>query len=404
MKQIYSHIPSDWVTQKLSSLGDCIIGLTYKPKDVVENGGKLVLRSSNVKGMTVSYDNNVYVDVAVPEKLIVKRDDILICVRNGSRKLIGKCALIDKNAEGKTFGAFMSVFRSPKARYLIQLFQTDMYKRQIHINLGATINQITSGNLNSFIFPIPPESERNEIIRILSFWDKSIEHQKNLIELKMSLKKGLMQQLLSGKRRFPGFNSEWKEVELNRVIKPVHRPIEKPKSRYRVLGIRSHCKGTFEKYIDDPTSVAMDELYIAKLGDLIVNITFAWEGAIAIVPEEHDGGLVSHRFPMYRPIKGVIDLDFLRYVVIQPRFKYLLGVISPGGAGRNRVLSKRDFLNLKIQLPEIDEQIKIGKTLRTLDNEIELLNMQLDAFQDQKKGLMQQLLTGKKRIKITEAA
>jgi len=263
---------------------------------------------------------------------------------------------------------------------------------------------IDMDELKAYPLPLPPKIEQNEIVHILDVWDESIFLLEQLVDEKETQRKGFMQQLLSGKYRFFGFDRLWDKVKLEEIIVPISRSITKPDSRYRILGIRSHFKGTFEKYIDDPKTVAMEELYIAKENDLIVNITFAWEGAIAIVPKEHDGGLVSHRFPMYRAIEEKIDLDFLRYVVIQPRFKYLLGVISPGGAGRNRVLSKKDFLELEILLPEIDEQRRIGQVLRTADKEIELLHQQLEAFKEQKKGLMQQLLTGKKRVKVKDVA
>lgn len=263
---------------------------------------------------------------------------------------------------------------------------------------------ITRTDVLAFPIALPSRFEQIAICGMISHWSSAITICEKLLSAKKELRKGFMQQLLSGKKRLPEFVNKWQKIKLNKLIKSVHRPIAKPDSRYRVLGIRSHFKGTFEKYIDDPKTVAMEELYIAKENDLIVNITFAWEGAVAIVPKEHDGGLVSHRFPMYRVIEEKIDLDFLRYVVIQPRFKYLLGVISPGGAGRNRVLSKKDFLELEILLPEIDEQRKVGKILRTADKEIELLHQQLEAFKEQKKGLMQQLLTGKKRVKVQDVA
>ena len=144
----------------------------------------------------------------------------------------------------------------------------------------------------------------------------------------------------------------------------------------------------------------MDELFVAKADDLIVNITFAWEGAIAFVPEAHDGNLVSHRFPTYRLKESVVDPEFMRYVVVQPRFRFNLVLISPGGAGRNRVMSKRDFLGIEVAVPCLEEQKKIGRMLKLADEEMVLLSHQLDALREQKKGLMQQLLTGKIRVKV----
>ena len=121
-----------WEIKKLGQIGECFIGLTYSPKDVVETGGVLVLRSSNVQNQTLAFDDNVYVSTDISEKNFVKENDILICARNGSRSLIGKCALIKKEHEGFAFGAFMSIYRSDFNSYLYQIFQTDLFFKQVN--------------------------------------------------------------------------------------------------------------------------------------------------------------------------------------------------------------------------------------------------------------------------------
>lgn len=102
----------EWLTKRLGEVGDSLIGLTYAPTDVREHG-VLVLRSSNIQEGALRFDDNVFVKVDLPDKLRVRSGDILICVRNGSRDLIGKCAKIDSRCDGMTFGAFMAVFRTP---------------------------------------------------------------------------------------------------------------------------------------------------------------------------------------------------------------------------------------------------------------------------------------------------
>jgi len=96
-------IPEDWQCVQLGEIGQCIIGLTYSPQNVSDSG-ILVLRSSNVQNGKLTYEDNVFVNMELPERVIVKKGDILICVRNGSRQLIGKCALIDQKAEGFATG------------------------------------------------------------------------------------------------------------------------------------------------------------------------------------------------------------------------------------------------------------------------------------------------------------
>ena len=189
-----------WEVKKLGEVGECIIGLTYTPENVKESG-TLVLRSSNVQGCALKYDDNVYVDSKVPEKLINKENDILICVRNGSRDLIGKCALLKGKAIGETFGAFMSVYRSPFNEFIFILFQSEIIKKQIDEHLGATINQITNKSLNSFEIPFPSMEEQTRIATILSDMDNEITALETKLEKYKKVKLGMMQNLLTGKIR-----------------------------------------------------------------------------------------------------------------------------------------------------------------------------------------------------------
>ena len=210
-----------------------------------------------------------------------------------------------------------------------------------------------------------------------------------------------MQQLLTGKMRFREFRGEqWQEVPLRKFLTFTPRPIPKPATEYKSLGIRSHGKGIFEKIVDDPKKVMMDTLYQVKKDDLIVNITFAWEGAIAIVRKCDEDGLVSHRFPTFVFNYKVMLPEYFKQIILTKHFVYKLGLVSPGGAGRNRVLNKNDFLKLSVFVPQnINEQGKIAAILNGLDKEIDCLNEYLEKLKQQKKGLMQKLLTGKIRVK-----
>ena len=194
-------IPVQWQVKKLADLGEALIGLTYSPDNITDESGTLVLRSSNIRGNRLSFDDNVYVDLDIPKRCVVQKDDILICVRNGSKALIGKSALIDNETVGCSFGAFMSVYRSKYNRYIFQLFNTELFKKQIYSNLGATINQITSANLKSFKFPIPPKEEQDKIVEILESYDSRVKIEEDKIKNLNLIKQGLMQQLLTGKTR-----------------------------------------------------------------------------------------------------------------------------------------------------------------------------------------------------------
>lgn len=196
-------VPEDWDVVELGEVGEPIIGLTYSPNDIDDNG-VLVLRSSNIQSNKLVFDDNVFVKMAMPERVIVKENDILICVRNGSRQLIGKCALITKEAEGFAFGAFMSVFRTPFAPFIFYAFQSDKIQNQIKEIMGATINQITNKDLREFKIAIPKSTaEQTAIAQLLSDMDAEIEALEGRLKKTQSLKQGMMQALLSGKIRLP---------------------------------------------------------------------------------------------------------------------------------------------------------------------------------------------------------
>jgi type I restriction enzyme S subunit len=253
--------------------------------------------------------------------------------------------------------------------------------------------------LKKYPFPLPPRLEQEKIADVLSIWDLAVEKIQNLIQEIRLRNKGLAQQLLTGKKRLKGFEGEWETNPLEYYIDYTPRPVYKPTENFLALGVRSHGKGIFHKLDFDPDMIAMETLFVVKENDLVVNITFAWEHAIAIANKEDEGGLVSHRFPTYTFKAEVASSIYFKFLILQPNFKYLLDLISPGGAGRNRVLSKKDFLKLEINCPPFGEQIAISSVLEIADNELKLYEQRLTTLKEQKKGLMQKLLTGQIRVK-----
>jgi type I restriction enzyme S subunit len=191
----------EWGVKRLGEIGDALIGLTYSPSEV-RDAGTLVLRASNVQEGVLCFEDNVFVEREINERIMVRPGDILICVRNGSRELIGKCAMVDERANGMTFGAFMSVFRTRFHDFVHHQFQSDVIKRQIHEHLGATINQITNASLNSFQVPIPSDpDEQTAIAEILSDMDAEIAALDSKLKKARHVKQGMMQELLTGRIR-----------------------------------------------------------------------------------------------------------------------------------------------------------------------------------------------------------
>lgn len=166
--------------------------------------------------------------------------------------------------------------------------------------------------------------------------------------------------------------NDWNIVPIKKIARQVKRSVEKPSESYYRLSVRSHAKGTFHSFVENPETVAMEELFQVKENDLIVNITFAWEHAIAIVKKEDNNLLVSHRFPTYE-FNSNASVKFYENIIKLPKIKKMLSDMSPGGAGRNRVLNQTDFYNsLYIPYTNFKEQEKIAKILNCCDKVIEL--------------------------------
>lgn len=401
----HSHrLPVDWKTVRFGEVTiENVLGVTERGG----NGKETVplLKMGNVTFGALSLTNFESIDIdSVPKPLFLQDGDLLFNTRN-TMELVGKTAIWHGEMPMATFDNNLL-----RVRFIdtvnpdfvcLQMTHGDGKKRLSSLAAGSTsVAAIYWKDLTKYVLFLPKRFEQDEIVRIHTIWGYTIDLAERLLAEKLLRHKWLVQQFLTGRRRLPSFTSPWTTLKLKDLVTPVQRQIPKPATSYDALGIRSHFKGTFAKQVEDPATVDMEMLYVAKAGDLIVNITFAWEGAIAIVPPEHDGRLVSHRFPTYRPKEQTVATEYLRYLVTQEKFRYLLADISPGGAGRNRVMSKKDFLKLQVIIPCLAEQRKIAEVLDISSNEIALLQAKAEALRQQKKGLMQQLLTGKKRVKI----
>jgi len=197
-------IPENWEVKRLRYVGRAILGLTYDPSDVVdETQGTLVLRSSNIQNSKISLHDNVYVTTEIPDKLITRIGDILICSRNGSRALIGKNAKISGNEAGVTFGAFMTTFRSKYSDYLYYVFNSQLFEFQSGLFLTSTINQLTVDNLYNLKVPLPPFEEQKEIATYLDSEtnkiDKLIERVQVSIDYLNEYRTSLISAAVTGK-------------------------------------------------------------------------------------------------------------------------------------------------------------------------------------------------------------
>ena len=163
----------------------------------------------------------------------------------------------------------------------------------------------------------------------------------------------------------------WEQRKLNELLEKYEDPVDTPHNGYERIGIRSHAKGTFHSFVEPGKELDTAKMHRVASDKFILNITFAWEHAVAITNENDAGKLVSHRFPQFS-FDEKLKSHFFKYLMLDRKFKEHLELSSPGGAGRNRVLKISDMLKYEIKIPSIGEQTKIAKYLDELDHLITL--------------------------------
>jgi len=396
-------IPEDWDAVPLGSIGESLIGLTYAPTDV-RRSGTLVLRSSNIQNDALAFEDNVFVEKCIPAKIMVRPGDVLVCVRNGSRELIGKATLLDERTNGMTFGAFMAVFRSKIGALVNYHFQSDILKRQINEHLGATINQITNKSLNSFKIPVPREArEQKAIAEALSDVDAAIGALAQLIAKKRDLRRGAMQRLLSGQTRLPGFSGEWKAKrlgQLGRFIKGsgIRRDQalsgDLPCVRYGEIYTTHH--DVIRQFTSHISRAVANTATRIQFGDLL----FAGSGetkeeigkcvALADGIEAYAGGDII----ILRPLSG--NPVFLGYLMNTPQVVRQKANKGQGDAVVH--ISATALGAIEISLPDEKEQDEIARILSDMDGEITAIEARLDKTRALKQAMMQALLTGRVRL------
>lgn len=402
-------IPVDWGCVKLGDLiAQPISGVSVlADENPPESGKPGVLRLSCVTGGRFDPTDLKSPQNGQEKRLSVAAEHNTILIsRSNTPNLVGESAYVSGEHPTAYLPDTLWLLRPKEAdtvsmRWLGYMLRSSHYRRllkQIASGTSQSMKKIQKGALLKLHAATPPLPEQRKIADILTTWDEAIEKFDALIAAKERRKRGLMQQILSGRKRVAGATGKWRTTTLAQVLEPTPRPMPKPCKPFLAAGIRSHGRGVFLKPHFVPADIALDELFEIKSGDLIVNITFAWEGAAAIVPDEADGALVSHRFPSFSFRGGMASRAFFRHYIRSKRFVFDCGLASPGGAGRNRVLSKPTFLKIEILLPPIEEQEAIGEILDTCDAELTLLRRQRASLDLQKRGLMQRLLTGRIRV------
>lgn len=212
-------------------------------------------------------------------------------------------------------------------------------------------------------------------------------------------------QMNEPKLRFPEFKDIWNNHKIEDMFDRVGTPVDLDDTlTYREIGIRSHGKGIFHKDETTASEIGNKRIFWVEPDCFVVNIVFAWERAVAKTTEAENGMIASHRFPMYKPKKDVVDLDYITEYFITKRGQNVLILASPGGAGRNKTLGQKEFAKSVVKLPSLPEQQKIAEFLSTIDTVIAKQKETVSAWEERKKGVMQKLFSQEVRFKADDGS
>lgn len=380
----------EWVKVSLGDIGETLIGLTYSPKDVVANDGTIVFRSSNIQDGMIDYTDLVRVNKPIKERIVTRENDILICARNGSQRLIGKNALLTKADEGNTFGAFMMIYRSDDNDVIHPILSTRRYISQVSENLGARINQITTSDLNSFEFYIPSNCiERRKIGKLFALINERIATQNKIIDNLQSLIKGLIQCLSQEGLA----NGRWHKImlseilternELNEAYHPVH-------SVSVSAGVVNQVEYLGRSFAAKDTA----HYHVVYNGDIVYTKSPTGNQPYGIVKQSHclTPAAVSPLYGVYQPSSFEVG-NYLHYYFLNPlnTNNYLSPLIQKGAKNTINISNQR-FLENRIPLPIDEMEVKlVSDSLSALDKKLMLEFTVLTSLKRQKNFLFRNL-------------
>ncbi len=295
-----------------------------------------------------------------------------------------------------------------KNDFLFYLVQTEKFNQIANISSGSKMPRADWNYMANISFNIPPLKEQEKIAEILTTWDDAIELQEKLVDEKETLKKGLMQKLLSGEVHFSEFSDEWEEVKLGEIGEFKTSSIDKIINKNeKLVNLINYMDVYRNKHIDKNFKCSITSLreeqyekVNLKKGDILFTPSSETPddiGHSAVIIEDLPNTVYSYHLVRFRPKKS-IDINFSGYVFNNSN---ILKEFARKATGSTRfTLSIKDFNEINAKLPSLAEQNKIAEALSTADKEIELLKNELDELKLQKKGLMQKLLTGDVRVVV----
>ena len=394
----------EWENKMLTDVADYMQGLTYSPDNVSDNG-TIVLRSSNIQNDRIDYTDIVKVDVEIPDKLKLKENDALICVRNGSQRLVGKTALITKDDLHCTWGAFMNIVRSKNGgKFIYYYLNSEHFRKHIFKDVStATIFQITSKMLGACKLTIPCLEEQQEIADCLSSVDAVIADFEAQVENMQNQKKGVMQKLFSQEVRFMADDGseypEWDEMTLESVGDFYGGLSGKTKEDFgkgngRFITYMNVYKNAFSSHdMLESVDVGVDEHQnTVSYGDILMSQsseTVEEVGLSSVYLFDDKPYLNSFCFGIHLRDHSITNPMYMGFLM---RSEAVRKQIMREGQGISRInLSPNRIRTVLLGIPCLEEQQKIADCLTAFDEAIEDLQKTVEHWKNIKKGLLQQL-------------
>lgn len=406
-------IPEEWSIKHFVDIGSKNkpvvkagpFGSSLKKEFYVSNGFKIYGQEQVISGD--AFLGNYYIDEKRYESLKsckVEPGDILLSLVG----TLGKVLVLPKNAEKGIINPRLLKITICKEKYdpeFVAFYLKSPKTNQIleRWAQGGTMGVLNASIFKALLIPLPPLPEQRKIAEILSTWDKAIEQTQKLGELLKLRKKGLMQQLLTGEIRLKGFSNKWKNYSLGEIAKRVTTKNVELKDNVVTISAQRGFIRQEEFFNKRVASDTLSGYYLIKKGQFAYNKSYSNGypmGAFKRL-DNYENAVVTTLYICFELNKSV-DSDFiLNYFEGGLMIPNLMKIAQEGGRAHGLLnISLEDFFSLDLHLPPLEEQILIARIITTADNEIKAQEKYLEQLQSQKKGLMQQLLTGQKRVKV----
>ena len=343
----------EWSQKPLSEVGELIRGRRFTKNDYVEAGLGCIHYAQIYTdfGAIARSPLTFLAEASRPRMRLAHPGDLVIAATSENVTDVGK-AVAWLGSDDVAVHDDCYIFRhNLDPMYVSYFFASSLFHTQkIRYVSETKVVRISGTNLNLIEIPIPPAALQRRIGEVISTIDDHI----NALDVEADA----LNALLRGRKEelFTHYQTTGTVLSIGEVLKEVKRPITvDPEAEYRQIGIRSHGRGLFTKEAVTGESLGSKKVFWVEPGDLVINIVFAWEGAVAVVPLEIEGYCGSHRFPAYRRLDGG-DVEFFRLFFSTKMGTRLLANCSPGGAGRNRTLSRTRLMQSSISMPTTQEQ------------------------------------------------